>query len=290
MTRWAAVVALLLLAAPLRAEVPEDADTEAARRHFTAGCELYQARKYGEAARELELARRIKPLAEIDYNLARTYERMEEWGRAADAYERYLQHAKGADAQQTRARVKVLRERLLPIDVPGAPAPADTAAKPAVLAATAAKPVVATAAQPAGAAATPAKSATAGKPATAPAAQPAPAPAATTTTTVAPAANAELAIAAAPAPRSRRGLRIAALATGAFALAAAGAGAGLLGSVGPSYHDLETTCVQHVCSSTDWGPTETRANAGYALIAVGGAAAVVDVLLFWRAYRRPGQR
>lgn len=75
------------------------------------------------------------------------------------------------------------------------------------------------------------------------------------------------------------------LLVGAGALAAGAAGAGLVGSVAPDYAALDsgpTSC--RPCSASRYSGLQARADAGYALLAVAGALAVTDVILWvWKA-------
>src|SRR5262245_56881213 len=211
------LVALLLLSgAHARAE-EEDPDTEAARRHFARASEFYDAHRYAEAVREFEAAKKLKPLPELDFNIGGAYDRLEDWPRAIEAYQRYLIRARNdRDITEVQARLAVLQARIN-------------------------QPLTAT--------------------------------------------PAELD----EARRAR--LRIAAYIDGSLALAVAGAGAGLLGSVSASYNSLRQICSARPCGPSDWRDPEMRANAGYALFAVAGAAAIVDIVLFVRAYQRrsPGR-
>ncbi len=114
------------VAAPLR-----DPDTEAAKRHSDRGATFYAQERYADAVREFEAARKIKPLAALDFNIARAHERLEAWGAAADAYERYAKSLRDAGkAGEIRARVAVLRAR---VAEPSPPAPALAAPSPVVL-------------------------------------------------------------------------------------------------------------------------------------------------------------
>lgn len=122
--RWIGIVLLMAtaLSRPARADdVPfADPDTEAARRHFERGAALFEQGRYADAAAEFETAKRLKPSPAFDYNIARCKDRLEQWGAAADAYERYLAAAPGAaDAAEVRARVGVLRARIAEQPAPG---------------------------------------------------------------------------------------------------------------------------------------------------------------------------
>jgi tetratricopeptide (TPR) repeat protein len=88
----------------------------------------------------------------------------------------------------------------------------------------------------------------------------------------------------------RRDLLWSSLGVAALTVASAAIGGGLLGSVGHDWTQLQLTCSQRQCSSADWGPTADRANAGYAMLAVAGAAAVADAVLFALYARRSRER
>jgi hypothetical protein len=99
-----------------------------------------------------------------------------------------------------------------------------------------------------------------------------------------------LGVSAKPAPvSSRKNTRLLAPAimTGG-ALALAVVGAALVGSVKADYDRLLSgpdSC--RPCSDAQVSPLEARANAGYALFGLAGALAIVDVILWVRAARRP---
>jgi tetratricopeptide (TPR) repeat protein len=116
------LIASLLIAGPLRAQ--EDAGTELARRHYLAGAAAYDAGLYERAASEFEEARREKALPALDFNLARTYERMERLDEAIAAYRRYLAQAPPpTDAEEIRAHVATLEQRRSPPTTPPAKKP-----------------------------------------------------------------------------------------------------------------------------------------------------------------------
>jgi tetratricopeptide (TPR) repeat protein len=86
---------------------------------------------------------------------------------------------------------------------------------------------------------------------------------------------------------SRRPLRIGAgvLLGGGLTLLASGLGLTL--SVGPAIDDLMPTCAMRQCGPADTDGLHQRLDAGWALLAIGGAALVADVALFVVAARRP---
>jgi hypothetical protein len=102
----------LVVGAGAAAQEPLDPDTQAARRHFERGLALYLTERYREALHEFETARTTRPVPAFDFNIGRCHERLEEWGAAASAYERYLSAAPGdPDAATIRERLVVLRDR-----------------------------------------------------------------------------------------------------------------------------------------------------------------------------------
>jgi hypothetical protein len=72
----------------------------------------------------------------------------------------------------------------------------------------------------------------------------------------------------------------------AAALAVLATGIALAASVKPSYDDLMSSCAP-ACDPSAWHGLEQRANAGYALVGIGAAAAAADVALWiWQLARR----
>lgn len=108
---FVATAVLAALALPALADV-QDPDTEVARRRFMRGAELYDQGRYAEAAAEFEAASRLRPAPQFDFNIGRCLDRLEHWGEAADAYERYAT-SHPPDEEDVRARVAVLRKRVL---------------------------------------------------------------------------------------------------------------------------------------------------------------------------------
>ena len=108
--RSALVFVLLALARVAHAQ--EDPDTQAARRHYERGAQLYNHDRYEEAVREFSTAKSLKPTPAFEFNIGRCYDRLERWRDAADAYERYLAaEPSAADAGELKARIAMLRAR-----------------------------------------------------------------------------------------------------------------------------------------------------------------------------------
>src|SRR5438105_11377844 len=81
---------LLLLVRPAAAQ---DDKTERARIHLKAAIAYYDEARYDDAVREMEAAYALKPLPDLQYNLAQCYERLGRYVDAAKAYETYLQQS-----------------------------------------------------------------------------------------------------------------------------------------------------------------------------------------------------
>jgi tetratricopeptide (TPR) repeat protein len=139
MSASVAVIATILYAAAAQAqEIPPD--DEIARRHFDQGRSYYAVGRYDDALEEFEAARRVRPVAALDFNVARCLDRMERFGDAIGAYQRYVQgNPKAIDADEVRERIRVLRTRLaaMPSPVPlvvRAPPPKPTVHRRSVIA------------------------------------------------------------------------------------------------------------------------------------------------------------
>lgn len=84
----------------------------AARAHLNAGIAYYDEARYDEAVREMEAAYRLRPVAELQYNLAECYERLGRFDDAVQAYKKYLAGAPGAvDGGSVEARIANLEKR-----------------------------------------------------------------------------------------------------------------------------------------------------------------------------------
>ena len=237
------VFVLILASAAPRVALAQalDPDEEAARRHFARGLTHYDAGEYQAALAEFDAVKKFHDSPALDYNIARCYDRLERYEEAVAAYERYVtQKPDASDAAGIRERIATLRNRLAPRSGSVTP-PAPTNTAPS----TAPTPTAAT---------------------------PSPLVAAPV------AAPAAAAVDEGARPRPLR--RFAApIAIGAGALVAAAIGAGLLGSVKSDYDAALAPSGCRPCSNDQISPLEQRAIAGYALLGVGGALAVVDVVL-----------
>jgi tetratricopeptide (TPR) repeat protein len=99
-----------LIATVARAEVDEK--TERARAHVNAAIAYYGEAKYEDAAREMSAAYDLKPLPDLQYNLAQCYERLNRLDDAVKSYELYLSSRPDSpDKKQIEIRVVNLRER-----------------------------------------------------------------------------------------------------------------------------------------------------------------------------------
>jgi len=104
-------VGLLLLVSPALAL--DDPDTEVARRHFEKGRGYYDAHDYRHALDEFQSAKRAKPAPGLDYNVARCYDRLEEYDHAIEHYQLFLTARPDApDAGEIKERIAVLKQRI----------------------------------------------------------------------------------------------------------------------------------------------------------------------------------
>jgi len=105
-------VFLLVLASPALAL--DDPDTEVARRHFEKGRTFYDGHDYRHALDEFQAAKRAKPAPGLDYNIARCYDRLEEYDHAVEHYQLFLTARPDApDAAEIKERIATLKSRIV---------------------------------------------------------------------------------------------------------------------------------------------------------------------------------
>jgi tetratricopeptide (TPR) repeat protein len=106
------ILVCLLLLGSARIAVAQDDKTERARIHLKAAIAYYDEARYEDAAREMEAAYHLKPLPDLQYNLAQCYERLGRYTDAATAYDTYLRaNATAPDRKLVETRIANLRER-----------------------------------------------------------------------------------------------------------------------------------------------------------------------------------
>jgi len=97
-------------------------NVEGARARFDEGTRLYSEGRFLEAAQAYEASYALSPRSATLLNIATSYERALELGRAADALDRYLAAEPSApDAAEVRARAARLRELDAGAQAPPAP-------------------------------------------------------------------------------------------------------------------------------------------------------------------------
>jgi tetratricopeptide (TPR) repeat protein len=90
-----------------------DTDLDLARRHVDEGTKLYEGGDYRRALVEFRLARALKARPELDYDIGRCDEKLDELEDAVVAYERFLASSSDvSSAAQVRERVRVLSTRI----------------------------------------------------------------------------------------------------------------------------------------------------------------------------------
>src|SRR5678815_4595221 len=117
MARMLRVLCVFLLLAGSPALALDDPDTEVARRHFEKGRTFYDAKEYRQALDEFLAARRAKAAPGLDYNIARCYDRLEDYGSAVKHYQLYLDAKPNApDLGEIRDRIAELQKRVNDIE------------------------------------------------------------------------------------------------------------------------------------------------------------------------------
>jgi tetratricopeptide (TPR) repeat protein len=110
------VLATLLSGVGARADEStiNDPDLEIAQRYFREGTAFYDAADYEHALERFTAAQRVRPLPEMEYDIARCHDRMDHPALAIAAYERFLASQQGEEHAEVRARIEVLRARVAP--------------------------------------------------------------------------------------------------------------------------------------------------------------------------------
>jgi tetratricopeptide (TPR) repeat protein len=106
------VVACALLVGLSRAAAADE-QTDKARIHVKAAIDYYDQARYDDAAREMNAAYELKPLADLQYNLAQCYERLNRLPEAVAAYQKYADGKPDApDREQVLERIFNLNDRI----------------------------------------------------------------------------------------------------------------------------------------------------------------------------------
>src|ERR1041385_5833858 len=87
-----------------------------AREHFNRAQAAEKDSRYRDAIDEYEQAYALVPHVDVLYNIAFDYEKLDQWGTAADYYQRYLDERTEppADADKVRAKIRELRAKAKP--------------------------------------------------------------------------------------------------------------------------------------------------------------------------------
>lgn len=255
-------------------------------KRFDKGRKLYESHDYAHALVEFEAARKSRPPPPgIDYNIARCLDRLERYKEAIASYERYL----GAkpdpfESEEAVKRVQTLKARLAVMEEKTRPPLSQKAEK---------KREVEKAAEmsdPSGPMQPRRTDLHSPPPVEEKKPQPEAPPAAETPppeVVVPP----PLPPQPEPPPQPFFRAHLIPLSVGAGAVVLLVTGAALAGSVGPAFNDLKNTCAPG-CDPASWQSLKTRANAGYALLAIGAAAALADAgLWIWELkFHKPDRR
>lgn len=110
--RSLACVVLVLSLTALAHAATEEEKTERARTHVKAGIAYYDEGRYEDAAKEMRVAYELKPLADLQYNLAQCYERLNQLDEAAAAYQLYIKGVSDPNERKAiETRIAHLHER-----------------------------------------------------------------------------------------------------------------------------------------------------------------------------------
>jgi tetratricopeptide (TPR) repeat protein len=111
MRLWAGLIVLCAAHAAV-AQVSDEERTARARIHLKSAIAYYDDGRYEDAAREMRSAYDLRPLPDLQYNLAQCYERLNRLEDAARSYEAYLrERADAPDRKNVQSRIDNLRER-----------------------------------------------------------------------------------------------------------------------------------------------------------------------------------
>lgn len=98
---------------------------EAAKAHFKAGEELYDAGEYADAIREWSAGYELAPRAPFLLNLGQAYRKMRSWPKAAEYFRRYLATAAPDDAHRGEVRLLLAEmQRMMAASRPASSPPA----------------------------------------------------------------------------------------------------------------------------------------------------------------------
>jgi tetratricopeptide (TPR) repeat protein len=89
-TRFAALIAMLALALPLRAQESKDAALDEARKHNAKAKMHYDLGEYEQAANEYIIVYRLRPIPAVLYNVAQAYRQAGMYEKARQFYKSYL--------------------------------------------------------------------------------------------------------------------------------------------------------------------------------------------------------
>jgi tetratricopeptide (TPR) repeat protein len=113
------------------AALAQSNDQDAARAHFMAGSAYYEQANYTDAVKEFNEAYRLSRRADLLYNIALAYERLEKWDQAISALHQYLRDKPEAqDRAIIQTRIENLDKRRAAAAAVVAPPPAPPPAPP----------------------------------------------------------------------------------------------------------------------------------------------------------------
>jgi len=105
MTRWLALVLVMLFASVAHAEDPT---MRAAKRHFDRGEKLFALGKFDEALDEYQKAYDAKPIPDLLFNIGQCYRNLDDYDKAIFSFKKYLKET--PDAPNKEAVDKLIEE------------------------------------------------------------------------------------------------------------------------------------------------------------------------------------
>jgi tetratricopeptide (TPR) repeat protein len=113
----AVALGLFCLTSSLALGAPDESVAAEARRHFSAGTDLYAKGRMEEALAEFEKANQLKPDPALLYDLAQTHRALGHDGTALTFYRAFLQAAPYAPNQEeVRSKIRILEEELARVE------------------------------------------------------------------------------------------------------------------------------------------------------------------------------
>jgi hypothetical protein len=129
---WRRSLVVTWLCAGVAYAQPTPQQSTKAREHFNRAQAAEKDGRFRDAIDEYEQAYALVPHVDVLYNIAFDYEKLDEFGQAADYYQRYLDERTDPppDADKVRAKIRDLRAKAKPMRVEAPPPPVEPTPEP----------------------------------------------------------------------------------------------------------------------------------------------------------------